>query len=84
MNEVYFLGIDIVEEIKSMVDIITSTCTNGMTENELKAYELGIKNMLSVLEATIYDSDLPVVNINGMDTPTELSVDELECFFNNM
>ena len=84
MNEVYFLGIDIVEEIKSMVDIITSTCTNGMTENELKAYELGIKNMLPVLEATIYDSDLPVVNINGMDTPTELSVDELECFFNNM
>ena len=84
MNEVYFLGIDIVEEVKSMVDVITSTCTNGMTENELKAYELGIKNMLSVLEATIYDSDLPVVNINGMDTPTELSVDELECFFNNM
>ena len=75
MNEVYFLGIDIVEEVKSMVDVITSTCTNGMTENELKAYELGIKNMLSVLEATIYDSDLPVVNINGMDTPTELSVD---------
>ena len=84
MNEVYFLGIDIVEEVKSMVDIITSTCTNGMTENELKAYELGIKNMLSVLEATIYDSDLPVVNINGMDTPTELSIYELECFFNNM
>ena len=84
MNEVYFLGIDIVEEVKSMVDVITSTCTNGMTENELKAYELGIKNMLSVLETTIYDSDLPVVNINGMDTPTELSVDELECFFNNM
>ena len=84
MNEVYFLGIDIVEEVKSMVDVITSTCTNGMTENELKAYELGIKNMLSVLETTIYDSDLPVININGMDTPTELSVDELECFFNNI
>ena len=84
MNEVYFLVIDIVEEVKSMVDVITSTCTNGMTENELKAYELGIKNMLSVLETTIYDSDLPVININGMDTPTELSVDDLECFFNNM
>lgn len=84
MNEVYFLGVDIVEEVKSMVDVITLTCTNGMTENELKAYELGIKNMLSVLDATIYDTDLPVVNINGMDTPTELSIDELEHFFSEI
>ena len=84
MNELYFLGMDIIEEVKSMVDVVTLTCTNGMTENELKAYELGVKNMLSVLDTTIYDTDLPVVNINGMDTPTELSIDELEHFFSEI
>ena len=82
MNELYFLGMDIVEEVKSMVDATTLACTYGMTENELKAYKLGVKNVLSALDATVYDSELPVININGMEMPTELSVDELEEFFN--
>ena len=81
MNELYFLGMDIVEEVKSMVDATTLACTYGMTENELKAYKLGVQNVLSALDTTIYDNELTVVNINGMDMPTELSIDELEEFF---
>ena len=82
MNTLYFIGMDIVEEVKSMVDATTLACTYGMTENELKAYQLGVQNVLSALDATIYDNELVVVNINSMEVPTELSVDELEEFFN--
>ena len=81
MNELYFIGMDIIEEVKSMVDATILACTYGMTENELKAYKLGVQNVLSALDTAIYDNELTVVNINGMEMPTELSVDELEEFF---
>ena len=81
MNELYFIGMDIVEEVKSMIDATILACTYGMTENELKAYKLGVQNVLSALDTAIYDNELTVVNINGMEMPTELSVDELEEFF---
>jgi hypothetical protein len=84
MNELYFIGMDIVEEVKSMVEATMLTCTYGMTENELKAYKLGVQNVLSALDTTIYDNELTVVNINGMEMPTELSVDELEEFFSEV
>jgi len=84
MNELYFLGMDIVEEVKSMVNVTMLACTNGMTENELNAYKLGVQNVLSALDTAIYDTDLIAVNINGMDIPTELSVDELEEFFSGI
>ena len=83
MNELYFLGMDIVEEVKSMAEATMLMCTYGMTEEELKAYKLGVKNVLSALDVTVYDSDLPVININGMSVPTELSIEEVEDFFRN-
>ena len=84
MNELYFLGMDIVEEVKSMSDAIALACTYGMTDEELKAYKLGMQNVFSVLDTTVYDTELPVVNINGMEIPTELSIDELEEFFKDV
>ena len=83
MNELYFLGMDIVEEVKSMVETTMLACTYGMNENELKAYKLGVQNVLSALDATVYDSELPILNINGMDIPTELSIEEAEEFYND-
>lgn len=84
MNELYFLGMDIVEEVKSMVNATMFLCTDGMEENELRAYKMGVKNVLSALDAIVYDAELPVVNINGMDIPTEFSIEELEDFFNGI
>ena len=84
MDELYFLGVDIVEEVKSMVDVTMLACTDGMTENELNAYKLGVQNVLSTLDTTVYNTDLIVVNINGIETPTELSIDELEEFFSGI
>ena len=81
MNELFFTGMDILEEIKNMINFTTITCTNGMTDGELSAYRLGIKNTLSALQSVLDCNDTPVVNIEGIEIPTELSVDELEEFF---
>lgn len=81
MNELYFLGMDIVEETKTLVDFTTATCTNGMTENELKAYKMGIDNTVSALKAVLQSDDMAVVNIEGFEVPTELSVDEVEEYY---
>ena len=73
MNELYFLGMDIVEETNTLVNTTTMTCTNGMTENELRAYTMGIKNTISALAGILDDSDLPVVS-KAADTLKQFGV----------
>ena len=85
MNELYFLGMDIAEETKTLVDFTTITCTNGMAESELRAYKLGIENTVSALKSVIgRENDMPVINIEGLDIPTELSIDELEEYYDSI
>ena len=82
MNELYFLGMDIVEETRNISKFSEIICTDGMTENELKAYELGIENALSALKSVVaMDGEMTVINIEGLDTPTELTVDELQEYY---
>lgn len=80
MNELYFLGMDIVEEVKNILNISEILCTNGMTDVELAAYKMGIANALSALESVIEEDGMPVVNMKGMEVPTELTVDDLETY----
>lgn len=84
MNELYFLGMDITEETKRLVDFTTITCTNGMTDNELKAYKLGITNTISTLKAVLENDDMVTIHIDGLDVPTELSIDELEKYYKSI
>lgn len=82
MHELYFLGMDIVEETRTISKFSTILCTDGMTESELKAYELGIENALSALKSVIAtDGAMAVVNIEGFDVPTELTIDELQEYY---
>ena len=78
MNERYFIGMDIINEVKAMSNLTIMTCTEGMTDIELDAYKLGIKNTISALKALLDENDMPVVNISGLDVATELTIDELE------
>lgn len=80
MNELYFLGMDIADETKALVEFSTITCTDGMTDVELGAYKMGIANTLSALKAVL-DDDAIVVNIAGMEIATELSVYDLENYY---
>lgn len=85
MNELYFLGMDIVEETRDISKFSTILCTDGMTENELKAYELGIENALSALKSVIAtEGKMVTVNIDGLDAPIELTIDELQEYYETM
>lgn len=85
MHELYFLGMDIVEETRNINKFNTILCTDGMTESELKAYELGIENTLSTLKSVLErDNNMIIVDIEGLDIPTELTVDELQGYYETM
>ena len=83
MRELYFIGMDIVEETKRIVDSASTLSTDGMEDNELKAYRLGVENTLSVLKAILRvdDNNECVLNIDGMEIPTEFVFDDLETLF---
>ena len=85
MHELYFLGMDIVEETRSISKFNTILCTDGMTESELKAYELGIENTLSVLKSVIErDGQMITIDIEGLHVPTELTIDEVYEYYKTM
>lgn len=80
MNELCFLGTDIVVEVKDLIRLMTITMTDDMDENELKAYHLGIGHTIDALKSVLDGNGLPVVNIAGLEVPTELSIEEVaEC-----
>lgn len=82
MNELYFLGIDIIEETKTIMNLTSDSCTEGMSESELKAYQLGITNVFSILESVLQSNDeMIIVNMEGLDVATELSIDDLEEYY---
>ena len=84
MNELLFVGMDIVKEVKTVVDSTMPVCTNGMTENELAAYKLGVLNTTSALEQIIESVDEgAAVNISGIDIQREFDVEDLISHFLN-
>lgn len=85
MNELYFIGMDIVEETKYIANFTDAVITTGMSENELKAYRLGVSNMLSALKTVLENDDdnAYVLHIHGLDTLTEFTLDEVETYLNN-
>ena len=72
-----FIAMNISNETKTMVDGTTIMCTKGMTKNEKKAYEMGIKNTISALNALLEDNEYITIHIDNMDRIEEISCDEL-------
>ena len=84
MEELYFLGIDIIEETKTIMNLTSDACTDGMSESELKAYQLGVTNVFSILESVLQSEDeMIIINMNGLEVATELSIDDLEEYYLN-
>ena len=79
MDELFFVGMDIVEETKNIVNAATPNCTRGMTDSELQAYNLGLKNTLSTLKSVVYTDGVNefALHIDGFGTPTEFTNDDL-------
>lgn len=72
-----FIAMNISNETKTMVDGTTIMCTKGMTKNEKKAYEMGIKNTIIALDMLLEDNEWATVNINCMDRIEEIDCDKL-------
>jgi hypothetical protein len=81
MSELYFMGVDIIKEAKDLMKLSSTIVTNGMTKEEVRAYDLGTHNAMAVLDSILNENGIPVVNINGLETPTELSVEDLENYY---
>ena len=69
-----FIAMNISNETKTMVDGTTTMCTKGMTKNEKKAYEMGIKNTIIALDMLLEDNEWATVNINCMDRKTNATL----------
>ena len=86
MDELIFIGMDVVEETEKIINSTKLNCTRGMTESELSAYNLGIANTLSVLRGIFFtdcDNEF-VLHINGFGTPTEFTYDDLIRYVDNL
>ena len=71
MGEKIFVAMDIPQEARKLVNSVT--VTEGMTDSELKAYQMGVYNALSAVEA-ILDSDEMIVHVANIDVPTEMDI----------
>ena len=79
MNELYFIGMDIVEESKILLDFEDDIITTGMTDDELSAYRMGVKNTLSALKAMLETENKQfVVHIPGIEIQEEFDIMDLE------
>lgn len=79
MDELIFTCMDVVAEAKEIIHTITPDCTRGMTDSELQAYNLGVKNTLSIFKG-IFSTVSPhecIINIDCFGTPEEFTTDEL-------
>lgn len=86
MEELYFIGMDILEETKTLVNETIEECTKGMTENELRAYNLGVENTLRALFAntcTEHEGEF-VINVNNLETDFYISIDELKDYLTSI
>lgn len=71
MGEKIFVAMDIPQEARKLVNSVT--VTEGMTDSEYKAYQMGVYNALSAVEA-ILDSDEAIVHVANIDIPTEIDI----------
>lgn len=73
LRDVLLTGMDIPNETRKVLSKFT--VTNGMTEGELKAYEMGIENTLRATRALL-NLDQLVFHLEGHDCIEEFDLDE--------
>lgn len=83
ITEPMFLGMRIEKEVEKLVNSKEKIITNGMSESELKAYRLGIKNTLSAIDTIINSEDdyTAVVQIRWLDKPEEFTTEDFMSLF---
>ena len=75
LQDLLFTGMDIVNEAHKLLSRFT--VTDGMTESELKAYEMGVKDALRAVQTLVEQDPNIVFHISGHDYMEEFDLDEL-------
>ena len=74
LRDLLFTGMDVINETRKLLSRFT--VTEGMTESELKAYEMGVENTLRASRALL-EIDQLVFHIPGYDVIEEFDLDDL-------
>lgn len=74
LRDILLTGMDVPNETRKM--LLEFTVTDGMTESELKAYEMGVENTLRAAQALL-NLDQIVFHLEGHDCIEEFDLDEL-------
>jgi hypothetical protein len=74
LRDVLLTGMDVPNETRKIVSQFT--VTDGMTESELKAYEMGVENTLRAARALL-NLDQPVFHLEGHDCIEEFDLREI-------
>lgn len=70
MDEIMFIGLDIPNEVKKMLNEADEKICKNMTLDEKKVYDFGVKTVLSVLEGILtsnQEDNEVFVHIPGQD-----------------
>ena len=80
MDELFFTGVDILEQTRKLVEGATDSVCKGLTDVEKEIYLGGVSNTLSALQCMLeVDCDgEPLVYIPGIEGFVEMSLEELE------
>lgn len=79
MKDIIFLGMDICKEMSEITSqLLCKNECDGMNDDQLAAYKMGIKNTLSLLHSTIEtDNNHAVINIIGLNDVEEFYIEDL-------
>lgn len=75
LRDLLFTGMDVTNETRKFLK--NFKVTDGMTESELKAYEMGVENALSAAKTLLESDEHIVFHIEGYDVIEEFDLDEL-------
>lgn len=76
LSELIFTGMDVPSEAQKLMNQMPS-CTDGMTDSELKAYEMGIKNALWAVKTVLEIDECVVFHDPELSVMTEFDLDDL-------
>lgn len=78
LDDITFLGMNIVKETRKLVEAMPSSTTEGMTESELAAYNMGIFNTIEALKVLtgINIDENAIIHIEDATMPTEITIDD--------
>lgn len=75
LRDILFTGMNVMNETRRLLSRFT--VTDGMTESELKAYEMGVENTLRATQTLLEQDPHIVFHLEGHDCMEEFDLDDL-------